>query len=67
MTEKLGVLMIDVPVPSYWKYHCLEYSCGKYDIFKADNKETVKSQAYKCTQEEAKEYPQFRWVALEEL
>lgn len=22
---------------------------------------------YKCTQEEAKKYPQFRWVALEEL
>lgn len=21
---------------------------------------------YKCTQEEAKKYPQFRWVALEE-
>ena len=22
---------------------------------------------FKCTQEEAKKYPQFRWVALEEL
>lgn len=27
----------------------------------------VKLSAYKCTQEEAKKYPQFRWVALEEL
>ena len=23
--------------------------------------------AFKCTEEEAKKYPQFRWVALEEL
>lgn len=23
--------------------------------------------AYKCTEEEAKKYPQFRWVSLEEL
>ena len=67
MTEKLGVLLVDVPEPTYWKYHCLEYSCGKYDICKADNKETVKQFAYKCTKEEAQKYPQFRWVSLEEL
>ena len=67
MTEKLGVLMADVPEPSYWKYYCFEYSYGKYDICKADNKETVKSEAFKCTKEEARKYPQFRWVSLEEL
>ena len=32
-----------------------------------DDKEDIVEYAYKCTQEEAKKYPQFRWVALEEL
>ena len=61
MTEKLGVLLVDVPEPKYWKYYCT------YSIRKADKKELVESQAVLCTQEEAKKYPQFRWVALEEL
>ncbi|WJQ86113.1 hypothetical protein QSV38_02295 [Streptococcus parasuis] len=65
--EKLGVLLVDVPEPIYWKYYCLEYSYGTYNIRKADKKEIVKMEAYKCTQEEAKKYPQFRWVSLEEL
>ena len=67
MTEKLGVLLVDVPEPRYWKYYYLEDSYGTYNILKVDKKEIVKSEAYKCTQEEAKKYPQFRWVALEEL
>ena len=46
MTEKLGVLLVDVPEPKWWKYYYLEND---------------------CTQEEAKKYPQFRWVSLEEL
>ncbi len=67
MTEKLGVLLVDVPEPKYWKYYCLEYSYGTYSILITDEKELVESQAVLCTQEEAKKYPQFRWVALEEL
>ena len=67
MTEKLGVLLVDVPEPKFWKYHYLEYSYGTYGIFKADEKELVESQAMLCTKEEAKKYPQFRWVSLEEL
>ena len=67
MTEKLGVLLVDVPEPKHWKYHYLEYSYGTYKILRTDEKELVESRALFCTQEEAKEYPQFRWVALEEL
>ncbi len=46
MTEKLGVLLVDVPEPRFAVYHYI---------------------AYKCTEEEAKKYPQFRWVSLEDL
>ena len=67
MTEKLGVLLVDVPEPKLWKYHFLEYSYGTYAIFKTDEKEDIVEDAFKCTQEEAKKYPQFRWVSLEEL
>ena len=67
MTEKLGVLLVDVPEPKHLKYYCLEYSYGTYSIRKADKKELVESQAVLCTEEEAKKYPQFRWVSLEEL
>ena len=66
MTEKLGVLLVDVPAPKLWKYQYLEYSYGTYSIYKADEKK-VRTNAYKCTQEEAKKYPQFQWVSLEEL
>ena len=67
MTEKLGVLLVDVPEPRLWKYYYLEYSYGTYSIHKAVEKELVESHAVLCTQEEAKKYPQFKWVALEEL
>ena len=67
MTKKLGVLLVDVPGPSFYNYYFLEYIDGSYDIFRADMKKTVRTCAYKCTQEEAKKYPQFRWVPLEEL
>ena len=65
--EKLGVLLVDVPEPKFWKYQYLEYSYGTYSIFRKDDKEIVKSEAYKCTKEEAKKYPQFKWAQLEEL
>ncbi|HFI0645661.1 TPA: hypothetical protein ACGO4K_001476 [Streptococcus suis] len=67
MTKKLGVLLVDVPEPSYPKYYYLEYSDGTYSIFATNVKETIGSEAMLCTQEEAKKYPQFRWVALEDL
>ena len=67
MTEKLGVLLVDVPEPKLWKYQYLEYIYGTFSIYKADERKTVITSAYKCTQEEAEKYPQFRWVALEEL
>lgn len=65
--EKLGVLLVDVPEPKFWKYHYLEYSYGTYAIFKTDEKEAIVEDAFQCTEEEAKKYPQFRWVSLEEL
>ena len=54
MTEKLGVLLVDVPGQTYWKYYCLGYDCETYNIIKTDSKEVVKSEAYKCTKDEAK-------------
>ena len=67
MTEKLGVLLVDVPEPKSWKYYYLGYSHGTCNITITDDKEELVKYAYQCTQEEAKKYPQFRWVALEEL
>ncbi|HEM4389148.1 hypothetical protein HO575_01930 [Streptococcus suis] len=67
MTKKLGVLLVDVPEPSYPKYYYLEYSDGIYYVFDTNEKEMVESDAYKCTQEEAQKYPQLKWVALEDL
>ncbi|MGQ7357753.1 hypothetical protein ACTGVN_09260 [Streptococcus suis] len=65
--EKQGVLLVDVPEPRYAKYYYLEYSNGNYSIFMANEKRALELMAIRCTQEEAKKYPQFRWVALEEL
>ncbi|HEM3657330.1 hypothetical protein [Streptococcus suis] len=68
MNEKLGVLLVDVPEPRLWRYSflvrgtALSFSLGQGDDFLI-----VERYAYKCTEEEAKKYPQFRWVALEEL
>ena len=36
--EKLGVLLVDVPEPKWWKYYYLENSDGDYNILKADEK-----------------------------
>ncbi|WP_105100357.1 hypothetical protein [Streptococcus suis] len=74
--EKLGVLLVDVPEPSMWKYYYVtDWSFSRhtstketrFDVQSSDSKATVRNEAYKCTQEEAKKYPQFRWVALEDL
>lgn len=66
--EKLGVLLVDVPEPRYWNYKFLVYtSVGSFDIWNGGTVDMVVEHAYKCTQEEAKKYSQFRWVALEEL
>ena len=69
MTEKLGVLLLELP-NSWYRYILLtksEFSRGKLTIWETDDKEKAVEYAYKCTKEEAKKYPQFRWVSLEEL
>lgn len=69
MTEKLGVLLVDVPEPKYWNYSYIELNDDR-NSFSIENTNVVNVLsmcAFKCTEEEAKQYPQFRWVALEEL
>ncbi|CYU77115.1 Uncharacterised protein [Streptococcus suis] len=58
--EKLGVLLTS-------KRGTFEYVDERFIIRQSYFSEFVKQNAYKCTQEEAKKYPQFRWVALEDL
>ena len=65
--EKLGVLLVDVPEPSVWKYNYIILAVAGFVIVASDSASDVSISAYKCTQEEAKKYPQFRWVSLEEL
>ena len=71
MTEKLGVLLVDVPEPRFFLYaYIIDVKLfGKhaYTTEASDDWENVIKSAFKCTQEEAKKYPQFRWVSLEEL
>ena len=69
MTEKLGVLLVDVPEPRYFEYSYIELNEDRnsFCIESRDTASRVSKFGYKCTQEEAKKYPQFRWVALEEL
>lgn len=69
MTEKLGVLLVDVPEPKNYKYSYLELNHYKnnFRIEYTDAVSRVFHFGYRCTKEEAKKYPQFRWVALEEL
>ena len=69
MIEKLGVLLVDVPEPRMWEYTYVKLDDYR-DRFSIENTMrlgVVSQFGYKCTQEEAKKYPQFRWVALEEL
>ncbi len=69
MTEKLGVLLVDVPEPKYWKYSYVELDDyrNSFIIENTNVARTVSGFAFKFTQEEAKKYPQFKWVPLEEL
>ncbi|WP_099776277.1 hypothetical protein [Streptococcus suis] len=67
MTEKLGMLLVDVPEPKFTKYSILVRTDGKHGILDTDSILIVNTYACRCTKEEAKKYPQFRWVALEEL
>lgn len=71
MTEKLGVLLLELPEPSL-KYNYLYYEkldCDKelLTVDSTDDKWELRVYGIQCTEEEAKKYPQFRWVSLEEL
>lgn len=65
--EKLGFLMVVLPEPRSSRYYFAAMIHDGWDIFYASPLITVCAFAYSCTQEEAKKYPQFRWVALEDL
>ena len=69
MTEKLGVLLVDVPEPRMWEYTYVEFKDdrGRFSIEGTTVVGVVSQFGYKCTQEESKKYPQFRWVSLEDL
>ena len=76
MTEKLGVLLLELPEIGKKKpYHFLFVSSPDddlpeykhYDVGSTYLIERILNGAYKCTKEEAKKYPQFKWVPLEEL
>lgn len=76
INEKLGVLLLDLPEIGKKKpYHFLFVSSPDdglpeykyYDVGSTYLIERILNGAHKCTQEEAKKYPQFRWVTLEEL
>ena len=56
MTEKLGVLLVDVPWPKKYKYSYLEFNHYKnnFRIEYTDALMIVSQFGYKCTQEEAK-------------
>ena len=71
MTEKLGVLLrvpkLEPLVDNEKDFlQIVLLDRGKLTIHKDELSEEL-CNAYKCTQEEAKKYPQFRWVALEDL
>ncbi|HFU4203800.1 TPA: hypothetical protein ACGO8F_001398 [Streptococcus suis] len=69
--NKLGVLLVDVPEPRLFRYtYIMDEKIGinpTYTTNESDDWEDVIDEAHLCTQEEAQKYPQFRWVALEEL
>ena len=67
MTEKIGVLLLELPNRWFRYAFLMESTEKKLTIWETDDKEDIDEYAYKCTEEEAKKYPQFKWVALEEL
>ena len=67
-TEKLGVLLVDVTEPRRFEFfYLIKAEDEEWCLDCSDNTVEIADLAYKCTQEEAKKYPQFRWVALEDL
>ena len=67
MTEQLGVLLLELQNSWYRYIFLMESTEKKLTIWETDDKEVVIEDAFKCTQEEAKKKPQFRWVALEDF
>jgi hypothetical protein len=68
MTEKLGVLLVDVPEPRRFElFYLIKAEDEEWCLDCSDSIVEVADLAYKCTKEEAIKYPQFRWVSLEEL
>ncbi|HEM5503265.1 hypothetical protein HO950_09400 [Streptococcus suis] len=67
MTEKLGVLLVDVPEPRILDYFYLAVIASHTDIGSTNRLDDMLKYAYRCTQEEAKKYPQFRRITLEDL
>ena len=66
MTEKLGVLLVDVPEPRRFElFYLIKAEDEEWCLDCSDSIVEVADLAYKCTQEEAEKYPQFRWVSLE--
>lgn len=65
--EKLGVLLIDVPEPLFWRYTYIDKVSERWFAEYCDSMDNRIDYIFKCTQEEAKKYPQFKWVPLEEL
>ncbi|ELY5748925.1 hypothetical protein [Streptococcus iniae] len=71
MTEELGVLLLDLPEPS-WKFNYLCYEnidCHnkKLTVSSTNSSCEVNFYAHKCTRKEAEQFPQFKWVSLEGL
>ncbi|RLV18985.1 hypothetical protein [Streptococcus iniae] len=67
MNEELGVLLLDLPEPSFAVFHFVYLSELGFMIKPSSDSQIILDFAFKCTKEEAKKYPQFKWVRLEEL
>ena len=67
MTEKLGVLLVDVPEPMFWCYTYIGKVGEQLFAGHCDSMDDMRDYIFKCTEEEAKKYPQFRWVSLEDI
>lgn len=66
--EKLGVLLVDVPEPRFWRYTYIDNVDERWFAGHCDSIEDRIDYIFKCTKNEADEkYPHFRWVALEDL
>lgn len=67
--ESLGVLLLDISEFGYYKYNYLyKRDNGKFTVDCTDETDIFVEYAHKVTEAEAKEnYPNFKWVSLEEL